>query len=327
MDVTLAICTRNRAPSLRQTLAGLARLAIPPGLQWECIIIDNGSTDDTAAAVASFQGVLPLRYCLEPVAGISHARNRGMAEARGRYMCWTDDDVDVPADWLAAYVRAFAAHPDAAFFGGPIVPHFESEPPAWFARNLNALASLTARRDFGPASLVFDRTSRELPYGANFAVLTDANRRHPYDLGMGAAPARDRTGEETDVLLAICADGGFGVWVPDAPVRHRIPPGRMTPAYVQAYERSVGETWAYLSVVGRPNFIGEPIRYGGRTIRGVPPWILRKAFKHRLLAWLASVGAPGVDWLYHWRRYAFFQGAANFSRRRAGTDGRHRSVC
>src|SRR6185295_20067875 len=108
LDVSVIICTRDRARQLSQVLASARALTVPPGLAWELIIVDNGSSDDTSEVVDRYGQDLPIRLVREERAGLSIARNRGVAEARGRYICWTDDDVIIDRGWLSAYVSAFA---------------------------------------------------------------------------------------------------------------------------------------------------------------------------------------------------------------------------
>src|SRR5688572_3945090 len=136
IDVSVIVCTRNRAGRLRVLLESACGLAVPPDLAWELLVIDNGSGDDTAAVASAFSGRLPLRHVREPVIGLCAARNRGVAEARGRYLCWADDDVRLDPCWLAAYAEAFARHPDAAIFGGRILPELEPPLAGWFARHM-----------------------------------------------------------------------------------------------------------------------------------------------------------------------------------------------
>jgi glucosyl-dolichyl phosphate glucuronosyltransferase len=136
-SVTVAICTWNRDHLLRQTLEEMTRLAVPAGLVWELLVVNNNCTDDTDGVIAAFAKRLPIRRLFESQPGLSHARNRAIAEAAGDYVVWTDDDVLVSPEWLAAYARAFARRPDAAVFGGPVAPWFPTTPPpraGWSAR-------------------------------------------------------------------------------------------------------------------------------------------------------------------------------------------------
>ena len=134
--VTVVVCTWNRAASLARTLDGMTRLAVPDGVAWELLVVNNRCTDDTDAVIASFDGRLPIRGTHESVPGLANARNRGIAEAAGAYVAWTDDDVLVDERWLAGYCAAFRRWPEASVFGGPIEPEFEGEPPAWIPRFL-----------------------------------------------------------------------------------------------------------------------------------------------------------------------------------------------
>ena len=116
--VSMVVCTRNRAALLDDMLVTATRLRLPAQLDWELLVVDNGSTDSTGEVIRRYQDRLPIRHVEEPRIGISHARNRAVSEGRGRYLCWTDDDVRLDPDWLAAYLAAFERHPEAAVFGG-----------------------------------------------------------------------------------------------------------------------------------------------------------------------------------------------------------------
>ena len=149
----VAICTWNRAALLRQTLERLA--SIPwPAQATELILVDNGSTDDTAAVAASFSGRLPMRIVREAKPGLSNARNRALKEATTTHVLFTDDDVLVGDEWLGAFAAAILKYPQAAVLGGPIEPWFQEPPPAASPRPsrccpLDSVAStMDARRAF-----------------------------------------------------------------------------------------------------------------------------------------------------------------------------------
>ena len=133
MSVTVAICTFNRAESLRRSLKSLAAMRVPSGLSWELIIVNNNSTDHTDDVVEEYRDRLPLRREFEPRPGLSNARNRAIDIAKGEYIVWTDDDVVVDAGWLTAYVEAFRRWPDAAVYGGRIKPRYEPPVAKWIA--------------------------------------------------------------------------------------------------------------------------------------------------------------------------------------------------
>jgi len=242
MDASVVICSRNHARGLARVLDSAARMHVPEGTRWELIVVDNGSTDETSAVVERYASVLPVRRAFEPKAGHSNARNKGVAEARGAYVIWTDDDVEVDPDWLAAYLDAFKRWPQTAVFGGRILPVLEEPAVDWFAANIDNLRSLLAYRDFGDEPFALSEEGDRLPFGANYAVRIAEQKLHTYDPELGLGPNHRRIGEETDVICSILSAGGTGVWVPGAIVRHLISRARQTEEYICAYYKGLGET-------------------------------------------------------------------------------------
>jgi hypothetical protein len=165
-NVSVIIATYNRAALLDECLAHLHTQRFLPGD--EAIVVDNGSSDDTAAIVARHQGVwtAPLRLLHEPRPGKSHAIARALADASGDILVFTDDDVNVGAGWLDA-IRDAMADPGIALAGGPVVPRWESTVPQWIrcARDRHLrLGAPIALLDYGDRSV--DLGSRTL-LGAN----------------------------------------------------------------------------------------------------------------------------------------------------------------
>lgn len=250
---TVTICTRNRSASLAVTLDSLVlaarRAEAHTGLPFEVVIVDNGSTDDTAKVVASYADRLPIRCINQPVPGLSNARNAGLDAARGRFILWTDDDVLVDEDWLAAYLEAFRDHPEVAVFGGRAVPRYNTPRSEWFIEQEAQLGSLLAIRDTPSWTEV---KPGQLPFGLNYAVRRDVQLRHRYDPNLGVAPGRRIGGEESTMLRAALAEGGKGRWVWGATVYHLIPAQRQSMAYILDYYRSQGFLYPRLDITAPP---------------------------------------------------------------------------
>ncbi|MGH7719977.1 MAG: glycosyltransferase [Gemmatimonadaceae bacterium] len=258
MHLSVAICTWNRARMLRQTLDHLTRVQLPAGDEWELLVVDNNCTDGTGDVIAGFAGRLPVRCVREPSPGISHARNTATRAARGAYIVWIDDDVIVAPDWLRSYREAFALRPEAAVFGGPIEPWFEGAPPAWLSRVWRRVGTAYAWRDFGADAVPLSH--ERVPFGANFAVRADVQRRMPYDPQLGVRPTSSARGEETTVIRAILAQGGAGWWVPHARVRHCIPAERQSVGYLRRYFSDIGQQVAHADGAGDTrHFLGRPL--------------------------------------------------------------------
>ena len=119
LDASVVIATRNRAGLLRGCLDRLA--AQTAAGRFETVVVDNGSTDDTAAVVAdaATRG-LPVRRIAVADPNRGKARNAGIAAAKGATIVFCDDDTLAPPGWLAAHLaaRASAAH---AVVAGPII--------------------------------------------------------------------------------------------------------------------------------------------------------------------------------------------------------------
>ena len=132
MSVTVAICTWNRSAELRKTLDRMRELEVPVAVEWELLIVNNGSTDDTDAVVESFNGLLPVRLLHEPAPGLSRARNVAIAEAKGDVLLWTDDDVVVGPRWMTALLAGLQSLAAGLVFGRS-EPVWPGEPPNWYS--------------------------------------------------------------------------------------------------------------------------------------------------------------------------------------------------
>lgn len=266
--VSVVICTRDRADRLARLLESIGKMLIPDGCLWEIVLVDNGSTDNTAKVIEAASSILPIRTFFEGRAGLSNARNTGAKNAKGKYIIWTDDDVLVSKTWLASYTLAFEMYPDALIFGGEIIPILELPANEWFHKNLEFLPDLLAKRSFPDGAIIEASRPRDFPYGANFAVRSFEQRQVQYDTTLGVGAKIALLGEETDVLLKILRNfSGYGVWVGNASVNHLIPTDRQTVNYIKKYYFSLGRT---------------TVRRDLETSRAKPPLMLNALVKSSL---------------------------------------------
>lgn len=273
LQVAVVICTWNRHHLLRQALTQLTQVPAPPGLRWEVLVVNNNCTDATDRVIDEFAARLPLRRLFEPLQGLSHARNLAVREARSAYLLWTDDDTAVHPDWLRAYCAAFARWPQAALFGGPVTAQLLGTPPSWLARTFAQIPSAFAQHDLGPTEQPLSANC--LPIGANYAVSTAWQQRFPYDPTLGRRGELLLSGEEHAVFHALLAAGAQGWWLPQAQVRHFIPPERQTTQYLRGYYLGIGEQ------AGRQmSAVGERLWYGR------PRWLWRQTATAQLKYWL-----------------------------------------
>ncbi len=300
MDITIAICTWNRADLLEKTLEQMRVLNIPAGVSWEVLVVDNCCTDHTQEVIASFNNVLPLHCLTEAKAGKSYALNTAIDQIKSDLILWTDDDVLVDPNWLAAYVDAADKNPQAGFFGGPISPWFESQPPAWLEACWPRLAIAYAVRHCDDGLAKIDRDTP--PFGANFAIRTDVQRQYLYNTALGRVGAGQRRGEETELVERMLDDGVEGLWIPDALVQHFIPTSRLGEPYIRGFYYGIGQTDAVLEQ--------DPENAAARTRRGPTHAFAKAVFAELRFQCTRRVCKPN-QWVkdltkcsYYWGRRA-----------------------
>ena len=119
-DLSIVICTRNRAGQLQGTLDSL--LAMKTAHAWEAVLVDNASTDGTADVIRRYSETEPrIRYFREDRIGLGAARDRGWREAQAAVISLTDDDCYVAEDYVDAVLAAFDGRPDVGVLGGRIL--------------------------------------------------------------------------------------------------------------------------------------------------------------------------------------------------------------
>ena len=263
MDISILLCTYNRARSLQRTLETLAGLVIPPGLEVELFVIDNNSSDDTAAVCqrAMFSG--SLRYLFEAQQGKSNALNRGLAESTGAFVMFTDDDMDIEPDWLSLHWDAAQRGAAAGWFGGRILPRWEGVPPPWFEKHAASdLAYLVGRFDLGSE----EKALAGGVAGANMSIRRSAMVGLSFDAALGRHGTGNVGGEEIDMVQQLRRRGHKGWYLPQAVMYHRIPAPRMTEAYVRKWFAGDGRTEVRRNQVVRSHLWFGAARYYWKSL-------------------------------------------------------------
>lgn len=273
----------------------MTELVIPAGVDWELLVVDNNSSDDTPVVLQDFMSRLPLRCIAELRPGVSYARNTAVAQARGSYMLCTDDDVLVDRHWLEAYVEAFARYGDAAAFGGPILPWFEGEPPQWLRAVFRKVDAAYAARDFAGGDQPLSDTA--MAFGANMAIRTDVLKNYTFDVALGRVQEGLLGGEETAMIRAILSAGHAGRWVSAARVEHYIPRARQSAGYLREWYAGYGRTLVRLDA-----------KTAGPGGRRRPRWIWRELIVSELLFLYRRMSAPPSVWIDDLKRASTARG-------------------
>jgi glycosyltransferase involved in cell wall biosynthesis len=223
-EFSIILCTRNRAELLSRALENLRAIDYPAE-DVELVLVDNGSTDATREVVerSLARFAYSLRYFYEPKPGLSVARNRGISEARGRFLLFTDDDQLVDPAILREFAKVLANH-QARVVQGAIDLEFTESPPAWLRGPLAGYFGKTPAASEGPMK-------GDL-FGGNMLLwrgLFENTQGFREDLGKGALGYC----EDTELSGRLRAMGQVVYFAPAAVQRHVIGPERMTSSFIR----------------------------------------------------------------------------------------------
>jgi glycosyltransferase involved in cell wall biosynthesis len=276
-------------------------MEVPSDIVWEIVIVNNNGTDHTDDVISAYVGRLPVRREFEPRPGKCNALNRAIDIAIGDYIVWIDDDVLVDAGLLRAYVEAFRRWPEAAVFGGRIMPRYEPPVPKWIIQSKAVLAGPYAIRDFGDQLQPLSADDEDhFPFGANWAIRATEQRVFRYNPELGPVPNRIRNHDETDVIGRVLGSGAMGYWIPQAIVQHCIGRDRQTLRYIANFYEGWGETLAF--------------RTAAATTAAAPFWFgIPRRIWPRLLVWgvlyrLSRFVSPAPVWVKYLEHYSWNKG-------------------
>lgn len=237
--ISLVIATYNRSAELVEALRSVAGQTLDRRL-WECVTVDNRSTDDTAARFDAFvreHPGLPLRRIYEERQGLSHARNAGIAACRGEIVAIIDDDERINPEFLASYLALFDSRPDAASAGGKVIAVYEAGRPRWMSPFTEQ--PIANPMDYGEKTVLFPKG--RIPAGGNMAFRRAVLERHGlFNPDLGRVGDRLIGGEESDLFARLERAGEPCYYVPGAVIRHIIPLRKLTREYFDSLCNNVG---------------------------------------------------------------------------------------
>lgn len=138
LGISIIICCYNSAERLPETLEHLAKQKVSAAINWEIIIVDNNSSDDTSKVAEglwkSFNSNIPFRIIHEPMPGLSNARRAGVKKASFDLIIFCDDDNWLDPNYLELAFQIMEDNPETGVLGGYSNACFESHPPGWFPR-------------------------------------------------------------------------------------------------------------------------------------------------------------------------------------------------
>lgn len=253
-DFTIAICTYDGARRIPAVLDRLRTQLGAQRLRWEVFVIDNNSSDATAAVVRQYQqnwpAEFPLRYFFEVRQGAAYARQLAMQESKSELVGFLDDD-NLPADdWVAAAYRFGQDHPHVGAYGSQIHGQFEGTLPDDFHR-IQSFFALTQR---GDTAHVYQPCLRVLPPSAGLVVRRKAwlNNVPEQLILTGRHDEQMLTGEDLEAIAHI-RRGNWEIWHnPAMKVWHQIPAYRLQRSYLLPFFRGIGLSRHVTRMVNMP---------------------------------------------------------------------------
>ena len=239
LRLSLIVATYNRSASLIRALESVAQQNAPAS-EWECVVINNNSTDDTQERFAEFVAAHPdlnMRMVTELRQGLSFARNRGIRESEAEYIAIIDDDERISPDFITSYISLFDSTPDAVEAGGPIVAEYPSGRPRWMSHFTERPIANTMY--FGDKVREFPEG--RIPGGGNMAMRRSAVRRYGvFDTSLGYVGESLVGGEECDLFERLRIAEAKYYYVPTAVMYHIIPPEKLTANYLSRLSYNIG---------------------------------------------------------------------------------------
>ncbi len=270
MDISIALSTYNRSAVLRNALEKLSAQQTS-GIDYEILVIDNNSIDDTKQVVSSFiERDSHFRYIFEKQQGLSYARNAGIEAAKSDLIVFCDDDVEVSPTWIQQNYEASVRFPDADYIGGRVLPIWGGPIPSWVRQTMAPFAL----SDLGDKAFTVSPEKPHCLVGASLAVRRRAfSKAGLFSIKTQRVKNSIGSTEDFDWQIKVWAYGGHGVYVPEIVCATEVPRDRLSKSYHRRWHLGHGK---FNAIARRPEW------EGSRKLLGVPIFMYRQAMEATL---------------------------------------------
>lgn len=283
MDIAVVICTHNRRELLARTIASLNHAQRPKKCGVSFLVIANACSDDTVPWLEQYRrsavgnGLLPLEYSEEIIAGKSNALNHAAPLIRAQITTFVDDDHRVDTNYLVGICRAMQEYPETALFCGRIFPDWGGSEPAWvYDTGPYRIYPLPVPRfDLGAESRSLT-PEVATPGGGNLFLRTEwLAKVGPFSTDLGPTGHDLDGAEDLDWVRRALGMGAKLRYVPEVLQYHYVDPQRLTLPYLmkKAYKRTASTV---------------RLAHGGRQVE-IPRYLYRKVIGY-ILSVLGSLG-------------------------------------
>lgn len=293
MKITVVIPTYNPDyKRLEKALAALYGQTLPMN-QWEVIIVDNASTNDTLARLSPKLRA-NTRIVNEAKQGLTFARLKGFNEATNPLIVMVDDDNVLKSDYLELVVKFFKVLPQVGMIGGKSLPVYEKTPPGWFEN----VGIHLGCRDLGDKLYVSDFHKHQIkkdfseypsfaPIGTGMCLRKEVSELYSCRVLGEATSITDRRGSslssggDNDIVLTGVKAGWELAYIPHLVVEHLIPASRLEKDYLVRMNYDSSKSWVSLLD-----------KHGIRPWPAIPAWskVLRQLKAYlKMRAWQNNV--------------------------------------
>ncbi|MDJ0648615.1 MAG: hormogonium polysaccharide biosynthesis glycosyltransferase HpsE [Xenococcaceae cyanobacterium MO_188.B19] len=248
VDFTVAIRTYNSAKTIPKVLDRLLLQVDTEDINWEVIVVDNNSTDNTVAIVKNYQSkwdkTYPLKYYCESRQGRAFARYAAIKEAKGDLIGFLDDDNLPASNWVSKAYIFGQSHSQAGAYGGQIHGQFEIEPPPNFNKIARFFALIEGPKTYCYNQKYIQTNKKMFPPGAGIVI-----RKKAWVQSVPQVPRLIQTAEDIEMLSYIW-QAGWEIWFnPEMEINHLISKSRFENKYLINFFRSNGLTRHYVRML------------------------------------------------------------------------------
>lgn len=237
--ISIVVCTYNRQKYLADVLVSLI-LQTSAKSSYEIIVINNNSSDNTLKVCENFQSKNPdinFRYFTETKQGLSHAKNRGIAEAKGEYIIFVDDDAFVNNIYIESIQSFFEKNEDAKVIGGKIIPVYEDK-PKWISPYLEPIFG---KLDMGDKITIFK--GKKFPFGGNSGAAREIFEKFGnFNPELGRKGEKMLASEEKEFYGKIHSAKIKMYYLPDMILFHHAPKERTTVEFIKKQALGIGSS-------------------------------------------------------------------------------------
>ena len=214
--VAVGVCTYNRSNDLKRLLNSLKKLNYP---NFEIIVVDNNSNDDTEQVAKSFSNV---KYVREERQGLAYARNKLLdtCDESIEFLGILDDDETVNPDWIEKMLECFNLDQRVIAVGGPYLPVFEIKPQWWMPMDFHAynvdIKGCNVYNNIG------------IPGGNAMIKIKEAKKRNvKFNTSLGYNGTLLLSGEDNEFFDNLVRKEDLRGFTEFAPIIHYIPKNKM----------------------------------------------------------------------------------------------------